>query len=134
MQSLLQIHDLNAVNVVIKNGWNDFIFIDFAQMRPVKNTQVGFLRCIVRPAIKLSLQWGWGGGGDKITNYCRFFSSKIFTFKETKRNKNSSLYLRPKTSPHLLIWHTFFISVPVKGIVSPDWKGLQMISLDRFEV
>jgi hypothetical protein len=21
-----------------------------------------------------------------------------------------------------------------KGIVSPDWKGLQMISLDRFEV
>jgi hypothetical protein len=22
----------------------------------------------------------------------------------------------------------------VKGIVSPDWKGLQMISLDRFEV
>jgi hypothetical protein len=23
---------------------------------------------------------------------------------------------------------------PIKGIVSPDWKGLQMISLDRFEV
>jgi hypothetical protein len=22
----------------------------------------------------------------------------------------------------------------VKGIVSPDWKGLQMVSLDRFEV
>jgi hypothetical protein len=22
----------------------------------------------------------------------------------------------------------------IKGIVSPDWKGLQMISLDRFEV
>jgi hypothetical protein len=22
----------------------------------------------------------------------------------------------------------------LKGIVSPDWKGLQMISLDRFEV
>jgi hypothetical protein len=21
-----------------------------------------------------------------------------------------------------------------KGIVSPDWKGLQMVSLDRFEV
>jgi hypothetical protein len=23
---------------------------------------------------------------------------------------------------------------PFKGIVSPDWKGLQMVSLDRFEV
>jgi hypothetical protein len=23
---------------------------------------------------------------------------------------------------------------PLKGIVSPDWKGLQMVSLDRFEV
>jgi hypothetical protein len=22
----------------------------------------------------------------------------------------------------------------LKGIVSPDWKGLQMVSLDRFEV
>jgi hypothetical protein len=22
----------------------------------------------------------------------------------------------------------------IKGIVSPDWKGLQMVSLDRFEV
>jgi hypothetical protein len=29
MQSLLQIYDLNAVNVVIKTGLNDFIFIDF---------------------------------------------------------------------------------------------------------
>jgi hypothetical protein len=26
-------------------------------------------------------------------------------------------------------WITHF-----KGIVSPDWKGLQMVSLDRFEV
>jgi hypothetical protein len=26
------------------------------------------------------------------------------------------------------------ISKFVKGIVSPDWKGLQMVSLDRFEV
>jgi hypothetical protein len=25
-------------------------------------------------------------------------------------------------------------TIPLKGIVSPDWKGLQMISLDRFEV
>jgi hypothetical protein len=25
-------------------------------------------------------------------------------------------------------------SVLIKGIVSPDWKGLQMVSLDRFEV
>jgi hypothetical protein len=24
--------------------------------------------------------------------------------------------------------------VSIKGIVSPDWKGLQMVSLDRFEV
>jgi hypothetical protein len=24
--------------------------------------------------------------------------------------------------------------VMLKGIVSPDWKGLQMVSLDRFEV
>jgi hypothetical protein len=22
----------------------------------------------------------------------------------------------------------------IKGIVSPDWKGLQMVSLERFEV
>jgi hypothetical protein len=22
----------------------------------------------------------------------------------------------------------------IKGIVTPDWKGLQMVSLDRFEV
>jgi hypothetical protein len=29
MQSLLQIYDLNTVNVVIKTGWNDFIFMDF---------------------------------------------------------------------------------------------------------
>jgi hypothetical protein len=26
------------------------------------------------------------------------------------------------------------IGAGLKGIVSPDWKGLQMISLDRFEV
>jgi hypothetical protein len=26
------------------------------------------------------------------------------------------------------------LSAIIKGIVSPDWKGLQMISLDRFEV
>jgi hypothetical protein len=26
------------------------------------------------------------------------------------------------------------VTFPFKGIVSPDWKGLQMISLDRFEV
>jgi hypothetical protein len=26
------------------------------------------------------------------------------------------------------------VTVMFKGIVSPDWKGLQMISLDRFEV
>jgi hypothetical protein len=26
--------------------------------------------------------------------------------------------------------YNFFL----KGIVSPDWKGLQMVSLDRFEV
>jgi hypothetical protein len=25
-------------------------------------------------------------------------------------------------------------AIPFKGIVSPDWKGLQMFSLDRFEV
>jgi hypothetical protein len=25
-------------------------------------------------------------------------------------------------------------SKTIKGIVSPDWKGLQMVSLDRFEV
>jgi hypothetical protein len=31
MQSLLQIYVLNAVNVVIKTGWDDFIFIDFAE-------------------------------------------------------------------------------------------------------
>jgi hypothetical protein len=24
--------------------------------------------------------------------------------------------------------------IALKGIVSPDWKGLQMVSLDRFEV
>jgi hypothetical protein len=34
---------------------------------------------------------------------------------------------------------TFFIYYnsqkrTLKGIVSPDWKGLQMVSLDRFEV
>jgi hypothetical protein len=29
------------------------------------------------------------------------------------------------------VWrHAAFL----KGIVSPDWKGLQMVSLDRFEV
>jgi hypothetical protein len=26
------------------------------------------------------------------------------------------------------------VRCPFKGIVSPDWKGLQMVSLDRFEV
>jgi hypothetical protein len=26
------------------------------------------------------------------------------------------------------------LSAALKGIVSPDWKGLQMVSLDRFEV
>jgi hypothetical protein len=32
---------------------------------------------------------------------------------------------------------SLFILPPIvyfKGIVSPDWKGLQMVSLDRFEV
>jgi hypothetical protein len=24
--------------------------------------------------------------------------------------------------------------ISIKGIVSPDWKGLQIVSLDRFEV
>jgi hypothetical protein len=33
MQSLLHIYDLNAVNVVIKTGWNIFIFIDFVYHR-----------------------------------------------------------------------------------------------------
>jgi hypothetical protein len=28
---------------------------------------------------------------------------------------------------------TFLLSY-LKGIVSPDWKGLQMVSLDKFEV
>jgi hypothetical protein len=28
---------------------------------------------------------------------------------------------------------TYFYS-RLKGIVSPDWKGLQMVSLDKFEV
>jgi hypothetical protein len=28
----------------------------------------------------------------------------------------------------------FFVENTLKGIVSPDWKGLQMVSLDRFEV
>jgi hypothetical protein len=32
---------------------------------------------------------------------------------------------------NILIAYVWLI---LKGIVSPDWKGLQMISLDRFEV
>jgi hypothetical protein len=28
----------------------------------------------------------------------------------------------------------FVLDTGVKGIVSQDWKGLQMVSLDRFEV
>jgi hypothetical protein len=39
-----------------------------------------------------------------------YFSLKIDSFKETVYRKS------------------------FKGIVSPDWKGLQMFSLDRFEV
>jgi hypothetical protein len=38
----------------------------------------------------------------------------------------NKLYAIVKYSP---IQYTAF-----KGIVSPDWKGLQMVSLDRFEV
>jgi hypothetical protein len=29
---------------------------------------------------------------------------------------------------------SFEIVIIFKGIVSPDWKGLQMVSFDRFEV
>jgi hypothetical protein len=40
MKSLLQIYDLNAVNVVIKPGWNDFIFIDFvSDYAPAQSTR-----------------------------------------------------------------------------------------------
>jgi hypothetical protein len=31
-------------------------------------------------------------------------------------------------------FNIFFWKCKLKGIVSPDWKGLQMVSLDRFEV
>jgi hypothetical protein len=36
------------------------------------------------------------------------------------------------TIPFILI--IFLVALLIKGIVSPDWKGLQMVSLDRFEV
>jgi hypothetical protein len=43
---------------------------------------------------------------------------------------------------HVIIFHFLktgsfgppAVKIIVKGIVSPDWKGLQMVSLDRFEV
>jgi hypothetical protein len=40
-------------------------------------------------------------------------------------------FFRPflSTNPALTVPET-----NIKGIVSPDWKGLQMVSLDRFEV
>jgi hypothetical protein len=32
------------------------------------------------------------------------------------------------------VLYTVGKEIIIKGIVSPDWKGLQMVSLDRFEV
>jgi hypothetical protein len=40
-------------------------------------------------------------------------------------------------SPYFFTYFSFLTGASytvVKGIVSPDWKGLQMVSLDRFEV
>jgi hypothetical protein len=58
----------------------------------------------------------------KISALC----SKKVTFLNTKRlsKNNNNLY-----DDNLSVSHVF-----IKGIVSSDWKGLQMISLDRFEV
>jgi hypothetical protein len=51
-----------------------------------------------------------------------------------------SLFIKPKpacitnTGPVSTKDHAKSLFGYFKGIVSPDWKGLQMVSLDRFEV
>jgi hypothetical protein len=44
-----------------------------------------------------------------------------------QENISGESALRGKIYPFICFWS-------VKGIVSPDWKDLQMVSLDRFEV
>jgi hypothetical protein len=45
------------------------------------------------------------------------------------QNKNKKNFSKEGCSYHINRTYKRF-----KGIVSPDWKGLQMVSLDRFEV
>jgi hypothetical protein len=48
--------------------------------------------------------------------------------------KNSASKEKKTADQILLFIVTGKCFIRLKGIVSPDWKGLQMVSLDRFEV
>jgi hypothetical protein len=54
------------------------------------------------------------------------FTRKFCSIKSSDKIFKKSLAFRP---PFKIKMHVY-----IKGIVSPDWKGLQMVSLDRFEV
>jgi hypothetical protein len=58
--------------------------------------------------------------------------SQTFAFFST--NLHIPVVIPKSAHPNRYLVCTFFVFSSLKGIVSRDWKGLQMVSFDRFEV